>query len=353
MCRHMAVEAGETDIGLGFCYPRGPRPQSPVGAVQRRATGLFYSLLQEPIDVKVAVKTVSPSPPSDGATGIAGSDCGDKDPPRQVGSSGSSSSSSGGTGETPAVQVGLTSGGAKVVEEETSGDEGCNSDGTEGDGNAGSGEEGEQEKTMEVRVELPRLLQVSLTPDARAALAGCLGANILAAGFHGEVSENFPLVASKEDDDAATSNFGGAGAAGVEQEMDEIDPEREVRGTTRGGGEKRHHEGGGTEPRVDRAGGGVGGYPLPYSPRAVRKHQQRHPSPPQSPSGTAVGSRGGDGVSPPLACPLCTDSFDELLARHECACCGGTVCRKCMHTQVGMWLSRKERGGGLHRILRS
>ncbi|CAN0106966.1 unnamed protein product, partial [Ectocarpus sp. 12 AP-2014] len=334
VARHMAVETGETDIGLGFCYPRGPLPQIPAGAVQHCATGLFYSLLQEPIDVKVAVKTVSPPPPSDGATGIVGIDCGDRDPPREVGSSSSSRIGSGGTGTTPAVEVDSIVGTAKVVEEETSGDEGCKSDGTEDDGGAGSIEEGEQEKTMEVRVELPRLLQISLTPDARAALAGCLGANILAAGFHGEVSENFALVASKEDHDAATSNFGGAGAAGVEPEMDEIDPEREVRGTTRGGGEERHHEGGGTEPRVDKPGGGVGGYPLPCSPRAVRKHQQRHPSPPQSPSGTAVGSRGGDGASPPLACPLCTDSFDELLARHECAWCGGTVCRKCMHTQV-------------------
>ncbi|CAM9181313.1 unnamed protein product, partial [Ectocarpus fasciculatus] len=326
VARHMTVEAGETDIGLGFCCPRGPRPRSPAGAVQSGATGLFYSLLQEHVDVKVAVKTVSPPPPPD--SGSVGSDCGGRNPPREVGSS------SGGTGVTPAVEVASACGVAKIVEEETLGDEGCNGDSTEEDEGAGSGEEGEQEKTMEVRVELPRLLQVSLTPDARAALAGCVGKNILAAGFHGEVSENFPLVASKEDDDAETSNFGSAGAAGVEQEVDEIDPEREVRGTTKGGGEKRHHEGGGTEPRVDRAGGGVGGYPLPFSPRAVRKHQQRHPSPPQSSSGTAVGSRGGDGVSPPLVCPLCTDSFDELLARHECAWCGGTVCRKCMHTQV-------------------
>lgn len=311
--------------------------------MQRRATRLFYSLLHEPVDVKVAVKTVSPPPLSDGAAGSVGSNGGGRDPPREVGTSGRS----GGTGATPAVEVGSSSGGAKFVAEETSGGERCNSDRTEDDGGAGSGEEGEQEKTMEVRVELPRLVQVSLTPDARAALAGCVGANILAAGFHGEVSENCPLVASKEDDDAATSNFGGAGAAGVEQEMDEIDPEREVRGTTRGGEEKRHHEGGGTEPRPDRAGGGVGGHPLPYSPRAVRKHQQRHPSPPQSSSGTAVGSRGGDGVSPPLACPLCTDSFDELLARHECAWCGGTVCRKCMHTQVGMLLGRGRTGWGV------
>lgn len=149
-----------------------------------------------------------------------------------------------------------------------------------------NGDGGGQEKTMKIKVELPKL-SLSLTPPARRALAGCIGGNLLAAGFHGEFSENFPLAAvvpftttEAEEDD----NFLLFATAGGRQEA--------------GQGEDVN---------------------VRSSPRA-----------PSSAASSYENSQGA-GVA---ACGSCAGLFDELVARHRCGACGASVCRGCLHTQV-------------------
>ena len=117
-----------------------------------------------------------------------------------------------------------------------------------------------EERTMSVIVRLTDL-SLALAPEARAALIGCVGKNILAAGFHGDVSEIFPW--------------------------------------TRAGGE------------------------------------------------LLSCSQGEDGFGRledcATGCAVCNSSFDELVARHRCAWCGGSVCRGCMQTPVSfivIWLRK-------------
>lgn len=177
-------------------------------------------------------------------------------------------------------------------------------------GETDSSKEGGEGRVMRVKVELPRL-SLSLTPDARAALAGCVGKNILAAGFHGENSENFPLphvargAGSDNDDDYEDDGGSGLGMSGRSPRL---------------------------SPRLSAAGGSVGGW-AGGGERPPFVSTPPPPSPPPSSSGTVFGSRGEEGAAA-VACAACAASFDELVARHQCAWCCRSVCRRCMHNQV-------------------
>ncbi len=315
VARHMAVEAVETEIDLG-CFRRRRRrragsgtaaagaaaPAAPAAADSGEVEQEYHRLLREPVDVTVSVKTVSP--PSAAAAAAAA----------DAGLGGEASGSRGGeAGEVPSPPPGSSS------------------TGSGGDNAADAGEEaaGEEQKTMKVRVEVPRLLRLSLSADARAALARCVGGNILAAGFHGESSENFPLRAA-----AAPPEEQEEGGGAEETEADDMEYEGEgapgrrtsqagshVAGASREAGESGLREGGAASAAAaaGRARSSVSAYGA-------------SPSPTRSP----LRGAGGEESRCPLVseCPLCAGAFDELLARHECAWCGRTVCRRCMHTQV-------------------
>ena len=182
-------------------------------------------------------------------------------------------------------------------------------------GETDSSKEGGEERIMRVRVELPRL-SLSLTPDARAALSGCVGKNILAGGFHGENSENFPLMHDAR----------GAGNDNNDDGNDE-DYEDDV-----GSGLGRSGRSPQLSPRLSAAGGFVGGSGADGE-RPPFVSTPPPPSPPPSSSGTVFGSRGDEGAAA-VACAACAASFDELVARHQCAWCCRSVCRRCMHNQV-------------------
>lgn len=314
----MSVEAPDCDIDFGLCSRGGPHAS---GEWQ------LHPLLQDPVNVRVTVKKEYPAAHTKDAE--SGGCDGNSGPTRE----GASASDEAGLQSSPSIG-GMSLNVPAEDAEGAGGPPGRVADGGRG-GVGRGGDEVEQEKAMEIRVKLPRLLCMSLTPDARAALAGCIGENVLAAGFHGEISENFPLVAaapSNEDGVARDISYSSAAEAG--NEADEIDAEREGRETTR----EREGAGHDEKMKATQGRGGVGFPAVPSSSTAVQR--QQYPSPPSSSCGTAWESR-GEGEAPPLACPLCADSFDELLARHECAWCGGTVCRKCMHTLVGEMCSAR------------
>lgn len=393
----MTVEAANADINLGYhdLCKGGSHQASSVargGAAAATAavgTGdrpgyVVHPLLREPVDVAVMVKTLTPSPRSAPARpgGGAAADCGGGGGGGQKREGTSSSSTTSTTTSSDARRrssrhnvPGSSSGsGATAVNlaaEEApvwrsagaGGDQGDESPPSAGGARCGAGEgaaaatgvgeEEGQERTMQVRVELPRLLQLSLTPDARVALTGCIGGNVLAAGFHGKFSENFPLLASSPA--SPFSSLGGGGGADdvmkrsgrnegdvegegkAEAECIEYEKERRGRmqpGRAEGSPPKQKNREG-----MLRGGRGEADPSFP-SAGAVQQQQQQQPfPPPPSSSGTAIGSGWeGEGAPLPLACPVCADSFDELLARHQCSWCEGMVCRKCMHTQVGRWM---------------
>lgn len=399
--RHMAVEAAQTDIDLGYydwCaggshqasgVARGSTAAAAAAAPTVLATGdeqgcLSHPLLREPVHVAVTVKSVYPTPPSAPTLpgGVApAADCDGGHGLTQESADGSTTTttttgsgvrimrSSGDDAPGPSSGSGATA--VNLPAEEGPVWRPARGDGDQSDtspdsaraaGGGGGGEEAEQERKMQVRVELPRMLRLSLTPDARAALTGCIGGNVLAVGFHGEIFENFPLLASPS---SLSSLEGGVGvvrrSGGDAEGEDDKEGEREEREAEcieyekegRGRAEPRRAEGGSPKRRSREmlrgglgSGGGRGGAnPSFRSAGTVQQQQQQLPSPAPSSSGTAIGSRGeGEGAPVlPLACPVCADSFDELLARHECSWCKRMVCRKCMHTQVG-WMNSCEVG---------
>lgn len=400
----MAVEAIETDIDLG--YFRGGNGSSPGGrAAAVGGPGVpeqeLHPLLREPTDVTVTVKTVSPPPSAGaGALGVGGGHIPESPSPSPISSAArirrSGERSGKELGGPPPPDAASPSPGprrrgpASFTEKEAPAPQGGEHDDASGkhggvsspasaadeDGAdlpvAGGETAPPEEKTMRVRVGVPRPLRLALpTGDARAALSGCVGGNILAAGFHGEMSENFPLRAAAavplEDDE--------------EEEDEDVDEEEEQGGGDGGMGEVERHRGGpraarGEEDGIEgegegRTGGAVppgtiAGSPKKWSSGAARggekeargrgpssvysfdsghehQHQHRHrrrlssstrSSLPLGSRASAGEEEAGLGRRPPAECPVCADSFDELVARHECAWCGGTVCRKCMHTQV-------------------
>ena len=367
----MAVEAAETNIDLGCSRLRergSAEPGTAAAAAAQVVEQEYDRLLREPVDVTVSVKTLYPSPSA------AAAGCGDGDrAPERVNGEGRGRRGEGAEGEEVPPSEGLSSrrgsdacggggGGPAATAATATGDE-------EEEAARGAEEAEQEEKMMAVRVEVPRLLRLALSADARATLARCVGGNILAAGFHGEASENFPLRAApaarpqeKEDEeeegggDAATNR---GGAVEEESEADDMEYERErlpggraqagnpVAGAGRETGEGGLREGGAASGAAEAAAAGRAAASVPaHGGGDAAQHQHRRGHQPQSsPSAarrsvdaaTAVESRGGEEAGarrPPSACPLCADPFDELLARHECAWCGGTVCRKCMHTQV-------------------
>lgn len=353
IARHMAVEAAETDIDLGYFRRRGRRSAGSGTAAAAAADSgeveqEYHRLLREPVDVTVSVKTVSPSVAT-AAAAAAGAEF-DGGQATELGGGEASGSRGGGAGEVCPPPPGSSSTGsggddddAEIAEEAV---------------------EEEAEKTIKVRVEVPRLLRLSLSADARAALARCVGGNILAAGFQGEASENFPLRAAappegqEEGGDGAASNRGGSGGGGgaEESEADDMEYEGEkaqggrasqagghVAGASRETGQSGLQEGGAASAA---AAAGRARPPVPAygAGDAQHQHQRRQGQghrPGTSPSPTRSPPRGPGGAESrcPVAseCPLCAGAFDELLARHECALCGGTVCRRCMHTQVSFF----------------
>lgn len=398
----MAIEAATTDIDLGYhdeCYTRSSHQAGVArGSTATTTSGVetgdepgytFHPLLREPVDVTVKVKTLYPSPPSTpalpGGGGGASAECGGAGSHTRE-SANSAVATPAGSGarkrssgdNAPGSSSGSGATAVNVAAEEIPVRRPSRGDGDQGDsipasagtdcGGAGEdarpaaaagGEDAEQERTMQVRVELPNLLRLSLTPDARAALTGCIGGNVLAVGFHGEISEDFPLLGSPSPSSSLSMDGGAVGVpkrSGGDEENDDgaevecIEYEMEGRARMKprraeGSPKLRNRE------EIRRGGsGGRGGAANPSFPYAgaVQLQQQQYPSPPPSSSGTAIGSRGeGEGAPLPLACPVCADSFDELLARHECSWCEGMVCRKCMHTQVGVL---RARGSGVRTL---
>lgn len=417
----MSVEAAQTDIDLGY-YDWCAGGSNQASAVARGNTAaaaataaaavvetgdepgcVFHPLLREPVDVAVTVKTVYLTPSSaltlpGGVAPDADCDVGDAHTRESaditnstpntstttaITGSGTTRRSSG--GDPPGSYSGSDATAINLPAEEgpvwgtatahgdqddnrspdsdrtaggDAGERSGDSDSSGGDG-GGSEEAAEQERTMQVRVELPRELRLSLTPDARAALTGCIGRNVLAVGFHGEIFENFPLLASPSSPSSmedggvvGTVRRRGSGGGNVEgeaegegegggREADCIEYGKEGRGRVEPGrpqgGSPKRRSGEETLRGGLGSGGGRGGANPSFRAAGPAQQQQLPLSPAPSSSGTAFGSRGeGEGASVlPLACPVCADSFDELLARHECPWCEGMVCRKCLHTQVG------------------
>ncbi|CAM9294606.1 unnamed protein product, partial [Hapterophycus canaliculatus] len=259
--RHISVEAPDCDIDFGLCSGSGPAPSD---------KWQFHALLQDPVDVKVTVKTESPAPHPNRAE--SGGCDGSSDPTHEGFTTSDETTR-------PRVRSSPSIDGA-VLHSSTEDIEGAGGDPparAENEGRGG-GEDPEQEKLMQVRIQLPRLLCMSLTPDARAALIGCVGENVLAAGFHGKVSENFPLVAAAPSGEDHAARDVGSGAA---DEADEIDAEREGRETTREGERAGHDE----KMKGVQQRGGVGFSSLPAP--SIAAQRQQYPSPPPSSSGTA------------------------------------------------------------------
>lgn len=347
VARHMVVNVPGAEVFLGKCGVTHVRQCNPntknqdgtpgpaaisgnqVDDEVGKSTAGWYPLLRDPADIDVTVTTVTPASEIDSNITATGAQNDQKSSPRPAERAG------GGEGRTGEDEL-------RIVGKEQSplignaGDNlsdsgfsrrgkasGAKGEAFEGDDPHISDEEGmtsldslfedeekEQqqrqkhmeeegdERAMKVRIKLPRL-SLSLTPDARAALAACLGRNILAAGFHGNISENFPLV------DVVRFSHG---------------DEENAQGTV-SGGERVSMMAAAVDAAGLRRGGGIASAPL-----------VRSPSPPLSSS--AYGSSGKGAAASAVACAVCAASFDELLARHRCPCCSHSVCRKCMHTQV-------------------
>lgn len=239
VARHMSVDAPGTRIGLGSSFQQELHQSSagfpPNGSVDREKgngsnRGMRWDpILRDPVNVKVSVTSMSTAEKGDAP--VKGG-AGFKDFADGIGS-GNRRGHGGGVPEAE----GFDERGARGVVDA-------------GDASVARVKVAE-ERTMSVSVGLSEL-SLALKPEARAALIECVGKNILAAGFHGDVSENFPW--------------------------------------TRAGGEL-----------------------LPSS-------------------------REEDGFGHledcATECAVCNSSFDELVARHRCAWCRGSVCRGCMQTPV-------------------
>lgn len=157
-----------------------------------------------------------------------------------------------------------------------------------------------QPRVMLIRITLPRL-HLRMPPDVRAGLSGALQANLLAAGLVGNVSENFPLdVASRcvpEERENSCSKKTAAAAApdtAIDRRRDAFDP------------------------------------PVPDNKCASLRRSVSWGGSSNARSKLDGGAR--------TACECCGVAFEaDLVARHRCAWCGETVCRKCLHTLV-RWL---------------
>lgn len=348
------------DHAIGNCEGKEGARAEAKEAVGWGGVDRWRPILRDPADLRVIVTTVSPSGEgSDGGGGggvdaaslplealesallvaAGGDDGGDGDgvgdgndakPQGEgyrptgtgdssgSGSGGGSGSSGGGSGtDTRSREVSSSAGplggpgGLNAVHEEPAG-------GGDSPGEKSDSSKQREEKVMRVKVELPRM-SLSLTPDARAALAGCIGENILAAGFHGENSENFPLVGVGR----------GAGNEGDDDLENDNNNDLDYGDDGGGGGEGLGRSA--PSPRLSPGSGLDEGEESPTSVGGPRP-----PSPPPSSSGTVFGSRGEEeeSVAAATTCAACDSSFDELVARHQCAWCSLSVCRKCMHNQV-------------------
>lgn len=277
----MVVEAPDTRISLGSCI-----------ALDSQGLGTqLQPLLRDPADVKVTLTSSSAKVHTSVSSG--------ENSPEGGGDVGSASDGVGVGDETKTEPLSRHGGSLDTVGVGAQNEEAV-SQGAQG--SAGGADDSpstrsahaddlttatnDEERSMRVRVCLPRL-SFSLSPAARATLTGCIGGNILASGFHGEISENFPLDGSlvqpngyenqvKETEEGLSPAVGGSGLDG------EVDSER---------------------------------------------------APPLRPTLTTVDSASGDGPVV-VACATCAMVFDELVARRSCSWCGDSVCTKCMHTQV-------------------
>lgn len=278
----MTVEAPKAGIFLGSCL-----------ALDSQGAGTqLQPLLRDPADVKVTVTSssakVHAAAVSDGEypTGSYGDvgNAGDA-----VGVDGETTTQPGsrhGSGyDTVGVGVHDEEAGSKGAQGSVIGADDSPRTHSHGVDEQASAANGEQ-RSMRVRLRLPQL-SFSLTPSARAVLTGCIGGNILVSGFHGEVSENFPL-------DGSFVRPKGCGSREEESE-------------------------GSLSPTLGELGLDDG------------VDSERQPA--VHPTLRTIASASEDG-SVVVACATCAVVFDELVARHWCSWCGDAVCTQCLHTQV-------------------
>lgn len=184
--------------------------------------------------------------------------------------------------------------------------------GSQSEAGSGRGARGAQERLFLIRISLPRLY-FCLPPAGREAISGAISRNILAAGFHGNAFENFPLdvdYAFEKGHEDGVAGGGRAFAVGVPDGASSAN-DAHIGVTTRG--DLGHIA----------------------APRAVyTRHSSFH-------SSSNAGSRtdGGGRAAAAVACTSCSVEFeDDLVGRHRCAWCGNVVCRKCLHTKVRLFL---------------
>lgn len=220
----MSVDAPGTEIGLGSTLQHAFASVDPVGfppdgsvnrekgngsirGMQGSGMGRWNPILKDPVNVNVSVTSMSPAEKGDA--------------PVEGGAGFQDFSGGVGSGNRRGHGVGVPE--AEVFDER----------GARGVVDAGDASIGRmkvaEERTMSVSVRLTEL-SLALAPEARAALIECIGKNILAAGFHGDVSEIFPwtraggelLASSQEEDGFGHLEDSATGCAVCNSSFDEL-----------------------------------------------------------------------------------------------------------------------------------